>query len=85
MPVSRDAKAAHQPNIQDVFLNFARREKMPVHIRLMDGTEFDGRVKNFDRFAIIIEESGADHMVFKHAIASIRSPRPMGNYYSSHD
>lgn len=86
MPLSRDPKAAHaQPNIQDVFLNFARREKMPVHIRLMDGTEFDGRVKNFDRFAVIIEQSGADHMVFKHAIASIRSPRPMSNYYSSHD
>jgi host factor-I protein len=86
MPLSRDPKAAHaQPNIQDVFLNFARREKMPVHVRLMDGTEFDGRVKNFDRFAVIIEQSGADHMVFKHAIASIRSPRPMGNYYSSHD
>lgn len=86
MPLSRDPKAAPpQPNIQDVFLNFARREKMPVHVRLMDGTEFDGRVKNFDRFAVIIEHSGADQMVFKHAIASIRSPRPMGNYYSSHD
>jgi host factor-I protein len=86
MSTSREVKVAHaQPNIQDVFLNFARREKMPVHIRLMDGTELDGRVKNFDRFAVIIEHSGADHMVFKHAIASIRSPRPMSNYYSSHD
>jgi host factor-I protein len=86
MPLSRDPKASHaQPNIQDVFLNFARREKLPVHIRLMDGTEFEGRVKNFDRFALIIEHTGADHMVFKHAIASVRSPRPMGNYYSSHD
>jgi host factor-I protein len=86
MPLSRDAKAPHaQPNIQDVFLNFARREKLAVHVRLMDGTEFEGRVKNFDRFAVIIEHTGADHMVFKHAIASIRSPRPMGNYYSSHD
>jgi host factor-I protein len=86
MPLSRDPKAPHaQPNIQDMFLNFARREKLSVHVRLMDGTEFEGRIKNFDRFAVIIEHSGADHMVFKHAIASIRSPRPMGNYYSSHD
>lgn len=77
--------APPQPNIQDVFLNYARREKLAVHIRLMDGTEFEGRVKNFDRFAVIIEHSGADHMVFKHAIASIRSPRPMGNYYSTHE
>ena len=74
-----------QPNIQDVFLNYARREKLAVQIRLMDGSEFEGRVKNFDRFAVIVEHSGADHMIFKHAIATIRSPRPMSNYYSSHD
>ena len=86
MPQSRDAKAAPpQANIQDVFLNFARREKLPVKIRLMDGTDFEGRVKNFDRFAVIVEHSGADHMIFKHAIATIRSPRPMSNYYSSHE
>jgi host factor-I protein len=84
MPQSRESKlAAAPPNIQDVFLNYARREKVPVHIRLMDGTDFEGRVKNFDRFAVIVEHSGADHMIFKHAIAAIRSPRPMSNYYSS--
>jgi RNA chaperone Hfq len=51
----------------------------------MDGTDVEGRVKNFDRFAVIVEHSGADHMIFKHAIAAIRSPRPMSNYYSSHE
>lgn len=86
MPQIRESKsAAAQPNIQDVFLNYARREKLPVLVRLMDGTEFEGRVKNFDRFAVIIEHNGADHMVFKHAIATIRSPRMMSNYYSTHE
>ena len=86
MPQARDDKPAHaQPNIQDVFLNYARREKVPVHIRLMDGSDFEGRVKNFDRFAVIIERDGADHMVFKHAIATIRSPRTISNYYSAHE
>ncbi len=80
---SRPAPA--QPNIQDVFLNHARREKLPVQIRLMDGTDFEGRVKNFDRFAVIVEQSGSDHMIFKHAIAAIRSSRPISNYYSSHE
>jgi host factor-I protein len=85
-PLTRESKpAAAQPNIQDVFLNYARREKLAVLIRLMDGTEFEGRVKNFDRFAVIVEHGGADHMLFKHAIATIRSPRPMSTYYSSHD
>ena len=85
-PLTHEAKpAAAQPNIQDVFLNYARREKLAVLIRLMDGTEFEGRVKNFDRFAVIVEHTGADHMIFKHAIATIRSPRPMSNYYSAHE
>ncbi len=72
-----------QPNIQDAFLNLARRDRLALQIRLMDGTGFEGRVKNFDRFAVIIEHSGADHMVFKHAIASIRSPKTVGNYFPS--
>ena len=84
MPQTRDTRPAPaQANIQDVFLNYARREKLAVQIRLMDGTDVEGRVKNFDRFAVIVEFSGADHMIFKHAIATIRSPRPMSNYYSS--
>jgi host factor-I protein len=86
MPQTRETKSSPaQPNIQDVFLNYARREKLSVHIRLMDGSDLEGRVKNFDRFAVIVELNGADHMIFKHAIATIRSPRPMSNYYSTHD
>ena len=86
MSQPRDARtAAASPNIQDVFLNHVRRDKLPVQVRLMDGSDFEGRVKNFDKFAVIIEHSGADHMIFKHAIASIRSSRPIGNYYSSHE
>ena len=42
---------SRQPNIQDVFLNYVRREKLPVTIRMMDGSELEGRIKNFDRFA----------------------------------
>ena len=83
MPQTRESRpASSQPNIQDVFLNFARREKLPVQIRLMDGTDIEGRVKNFDRFAVIVEVAGADQMLFKHAIASIKTPRPVGNYFT---
>jgi host factor-I protein len=71
---------AAQPNIQDAFLNIARRERLLVTIRLMDGQELEGRIRNFDRFALIIEQNGTDQMLFKHAIASIRSPRPAGTH-----
>ena len=83
MPHSTEPKvSASQPNIQDVFLNYTRREKAAVSIRLMSGEVLEGRIKNFDRFAVIVEIDGADHMVFKHAIASIRTPRPVANYFS---
>ena len=85
MPTHRESKPSAPPNIQDVFLNSARRERLVVQIRLMDGQVLEGRIKNFDRFAVIVEHNGADHMVFKHAIATIRSPRTMGNYYSTHE
>ena len=71
-----------QPNIQDVFLNYIRREKLIVTIRMMDGIELEGRIKNFDRFALVLDHGGADHMIFKHAIAAIKTPKPVSNYFS---
>ena len=83
--VTEQRSPAAQPNIQDVFLNYARRDRLSVIIHLLDGRQFDARIKNFDRFAVIVEQSGADHMIFKHAIAAIRSSRPISNYFSSHE
>ena len=54
MPQTFESKSPVVPNIQDAFLNLARRDRLSVRIRLMDGTEFEARIKNFDRFAIIV-------------------------------
>jgi host factor-I protein len=83
MPTKESRSPALPPNIQDVFLNYARRERLIVTIRLMEGTDLEGRIKNFDRFALIVEHDGVDQMIFKHAIASIRSTRTISNYYAS--
>ena len=71
------------PNIQDVFLNYARREKLVVTVHLLDGRQFECRIKNFDRFAVVVDVNGADHLVFKHAIATIATERSVANYFSS--
>jgi host factor-I protein len=76
-----ESKSA-QPNVQDVFLNYVRREKLIVTIRMIDGSELEGRIKNFDRFALILDHGGTDQMIFKHAIASIKTPRAVSNYFS---
>jgi host factor-I protein len=70
-----------EPNIQDVFLNYMRRDRLTVTVRMMDGSELEGRIKNFDRFAIVLDHAGADHMIFKHAIAAITTLKPMANYF----
>ena len=81
MPPASESKHA-QPNIQDVFLNYVRREKLVVSIRMMDGSEIEGRIKNFDRFALILDQAGTDHLIFKHAIAAIKTPKAVSNYFS---
>ena len=79
------APSAVQPNIQHVFLNYARRDRVAVTIHLMDGRCFHARIKNFDKFAVILDVEGKDHLVFKHAIATIETPRAVANYITSHD
>ena len=84
MPHTPESQSVPVPsNIQDAFLNHARRERLPVTIHMMDGTDFEGRIKHFDRFAVIVEQNGSDQMIFKHAIAAIKTLRPVANYLSS--
>ena len=68
------------PNVQDAFLNHVRRERINLTIYLVNGAKLSGRIKNFDRFAIILESGGTDQMLFKHAISTISGNRPFGNY-----
>ena len=80
---TRTAPSAALPNIQDVFLNYARRDRLAVTICLMDGRHFEARIKNFDKFAVIVEVEGTDHLIFKHAISTIETGRSVANYFST--
>ena len=61
-------------------------EDQVIHAGVLDdqGKPIEARIKNFDRFALIVEHAGMDHLIFKHAIATIRTPRSVPNYFSSH-
>lgn len=69
-----DSKTAPQ-NIQDGFLNLARREKLTVTIYLVNGAKLLGRIKSFDKFSLIVETSTQEQLVFKHAISTISQAR----------
>jgi host factor-I protein len=62
-------------NIQDAFLNSARRERISVVIHLLQGSTFAGRIKSFDKFSVLLDVGGPDVLIFKHAISSISQER----------
>ena len=82
--VTEPRSTSAPPNIQDAFLNFARRDRISVTIHLMDGRHLDARIKNFDKFAVVVEVGGQDQLIFKHAISTIETPRAVANYLSAH-
>jgi host factor-I protein len=85
VPVDTEPRPSSAPhNIQDAFLNFARRDRLAVTIHLMNGRQLEARIKNFDKFAVVVEVDGQDQLIFKHAIATIETPRAVANYLSTH-
>ena len=69
-----DAKATPQ-NIQDAFLNTARRERSSVTIYLLHGAKLTGRIKSFDKFSVLLETGSQEQLIFKHAISTISHSR----------
>lgn len=64
-------------NLQDVFLNEARREKMPVTVFLMNGFQIKGYVRGFDNFTVILDSDGRQQMIYKHALSTVVPLRPL--------
>lgn len=69
-----DTKATPQ-NIQDAFLNTARRERSTVTIYLLHGAKLTGRIKSFDKFSVLLETGSQEQLIFKHAISTISHAR----------
>lgn len=75
-----DTKSSPQ-NIQDAFLNTARRERDTVTIYLMNGAKLSGRIKSFDKFSVLLESGSQEQLIFKHAISTIlHARRPTGEH-----
>jgi host factor-I protein len=59
-------------NIQDQYLNQARKERVKVNINMMSGERLEGYIKSFDSFCILAESDG-DILLYKHAVSTITS------------
>lgn len=58
-------------NLQDVFLNKARKENINLIVYLVNGYQIRGLVKGFDNYTIILESDGKQQLIYKHAISTI--------------
>src|SRR5579859_4431278 len=63
-------------NIQDSFLNNARKEKGVITIYLLSGVKLSGRIKSFDKYAMVLETNNQEQLIFKHAISTVVTTRP---------
>ncbi len=66
-------------NIQDGFLNTARKDKFVVTIYLLSGVKLTGRIRSFDKYAVVLDTNNQEQLIFKHAISTVvmsRSSHP---------
>ena len=58
-------------NIQDTFLNAARKERSNITLYLMSGVKLTGRIRSFDKYSVVLETSNQEQLIFKHAISTV--------------
>ena len=63
-------------NLQDLFLNQARRERSQITMFLMNGFQLHGIVRGFDNFTVVLESDGKQQLIYKHAISTVVPPKP---------
>ncbi|RYE75938.1 MAG: RNA chaperone Hfq [Hyphomicrobiales bacterium] len=64
-------------NLQDVFLNTVRKQKISLTIFLVNGVKLTGVVTSFDNFCVLLRRDGHSQLVYKHAISTIMPSQPV--------
>ena len=62
-------------NIQDSFLNTARKERTNITIYLLSGVKLTGRIRSFDKYSVVLETNNQEQLIFKHAISTVAMNR----------
>jgi len=70
-------------NIQDSFLNNARKDKIVLTIYLMSGVKLSGRIKSFDKYSLVLETNNQEQLIFKHAISTVVTQKSSHSYSGS--
>jgi host factor-I protein len=71
-------------NIQEAFLNNARKDKTFLTIYLMSGVKLSGRIKSFDKYSVVLETNNQEQLIFKHAISTVVVSKPFHSSQIGH-
>jgi host factor-I protein len=64
-------------NIQESFLNTARKERTNITIYLLSGVKLTGRIRSFDKYSVVLETNNQEQLIFKHAISTVAAGRTL--------
>ena len=64
-------------NLQDIFLNAVRKDKVSVTVFLVNGVKLQGVITWFDNFCLLLRRDGHSQLVYKHAISTLMPTGPI--------
>ena len=71
-------------NIQDVFLNYVRKNKILLTIFLINGVKLQGVVTWFDSLTILLKREGHSQLIYKHAVSTLMPQVPIHLFETPH-
>jgi len=60
-----------EKNLQESFLNQARKEKAPVLVYLTNGFQQRGVITAYDGYTLMLFFEGRQYLIYKHAVSTI--------------
>ena len=65
-------------NLQDMFLNRLRKERVPVTVHVVNGYQLNHLfIKSYDSYAVLVESGEKQMLLYKHAISTITPEQPV--------
>jgi host factor-I protein len=75
----------NRQNVQDVFLNYLRKNKTPTTVFLVNGVKLQGIITWFDNFSVLLRRDAHAQLIYKHAISTVMPNVPVNLFEGAED
>lgn len=60
-------------SVQDSFLNQLKSKEIPITLFLVNGFQYQGVIRDFDKYTVSIEANGNHYLIFKKMVSTIQT------------